>query len=252
MGYKKNYKAKPKRYAKKVNQNRQRKLLTGQEPTLLEKIASGAGSVAKVAQAVLPAIMAINTEAKYYDETATFTSYNTATNADLRCITDGITQGTGDSNRIGNSILAKDIQIRLALSMPFSANANPPILGCHHRFIIFAWKLNDSGGPSVTKLLESPSNIYSALNKDYTDQFVVLKDKFMTFNFPAGTSSAGAVQTADFKSLKLYKQLQWHMRWSDAGSAIANHIYILSMSTPSGVANAVNTTFYSRLNYTDN
>lgn len=229
-----------------------KKLVTGEGPTLLEKISGGVGAVADVAKAVLPAIMAINTELKYYDETASFVSYNTASAPDLRCLTDALTQGTGDSNRIGNSILAKNIQIRLAMSMPFSANANPPILGQHHRFMILCWKFNDSGGPSVAKILESPSNIYSAINKDYSDQFVILKDKFMTFNCNFGTSSAGTVQTGDFKALKYFKDLQFHLRWNDAGNAIANHIYILSMSTASSINNAIGTTFYSRLNYTDN
>lgn len=247
------YKAKPKRYAKKVRQNKPRKMLTGQEPSFVEQLASGVGSVAKLAQAVLPAISAINTESKYYDETASFTTYGTNSNPDLRCITDSISAGTGDSNRIGNSVLAKDIQIRLAMAMPMTTNASSVVLGAFHRFMIFAWKFNDAGGPSLTKLLESPTNIYSPVNKNYSDQFVVLKDKFLTFNaqLVPGTVSNG-LGTMDFKHLKYFKKLDWHLRWDDSNNAIANHIWILSMSSSSGVTNAVSTTFYSRLNFTDN
>lgn len=243
----------PARRKAPVKYSRTKKMVTGHGPTLLEQIASGAGSVAKLATAVAPVIAAINTESKYYDETASFSTYGTNSNPDLRCLTDSILQGVTDSTRIGNSILAKDLQLRLASSMTMTTNASPNVLGCHHRVILFVWKYNDSGGPSITKILESPTNIYSNLNKDYTDQFVVLKDKFLTYNatMQAGTVASG-IATQDYKSMKVYKKLDYHMRWTDANQAIANHVWMLTMSTPSGLTNAVNTTFYSRLNYTDN
>jgi len=248
----------PRRYVRRqapkrrVNYSRTKELVVGHGPTLLERIASGVGSAAKLATAVAPIIEAINTESKYHDETAAFTSYNTATNADVRCLTDGITQGVTDETRIGNSILAQDLQIRLAISQPVTHNAVPSnsILGTFHRVIIFVWKINDFGGPTVAKLLEDPTNIYSPMNKDYTDQFVVMKDKHMVLN--AQMPPVQSTVTVFHRSMKYYKKLNWHMRWDDAGNDVANHVWMLTMSTVTGATNAVGTTFYSRLNFTDN
>jgi len=236
----------PKKYYSKT-----KKMVTGQSPTLLENIASGVGGLASVAKAVLPAIASINTELKYYDETNAYSVYGTFANSDLRCITDGITTGTTDSSRIGNSILAKNIQIRFALSMPMTTTSATPVLGCHARIMIFTWKYNDSGGPSVTKLLEAPTNIYSPVNKDFSDQFVVMKDKHFVFNASVVPGTA-ATATQGYQHFKYYKDLNWHMRWTDSSQAIANHVWILTMATSSGPTNAVGVTFYSRLNYTDN
>lgn len=116
--------------------------------------------------------------------------------------------------------------------------------------MIFAWKINDLGGPTAAKLLEDPTNIYSPMNKDYTDQFVLLKDKHMTLQAPFYPPALGATHFA--ASVKWYKKVNWHMRWTDAGDDTCNHIWMYTMSTVTQSANAVSTTFYSRLNYTDN
>lgn len=138
------------------------------------------------------------------------------------------------------------------MSMPMTTTSATPVLGCFHRVMILVWKDNASQNvPSVTKILQSPSNIYSPVNKDYSDQFVVVKDKFVTFNpmVVPGTSTSG---TQGFRHMKFFKKCNWHLRWDAAGNPTQNHIYMLTMSTPSGSSNAVGTTYYSRINYTDN
>lgn len=248
-----NYKPRQKRF--NYGPSRSKKLVTGdREPTMVEQIANGVGSVAKLASAVLPVISAINTELKFVDETAAINTYGTNTNASLVCLTDSAAQGLGDNNRIGQSILAKDIQLRLAMSFTATTNAASVVLGCFHRVLIVCWKDNATqNAPSITKLLQSPTNIYSPVNKDYSDQFVVLKDKYLTFNasLTPGTVTSG-ISTQDFKQLKFYKKLDWHMRWDGTNGPTQNHIYMLTMSTSSGATNAVATTYYSRLNFTDN
>lgn len=227
-------------------------MVDGHGPTLLDQIASGAGSVAKLATAIAPMLEMINTEPKYYDETATFSAYNSATNADVRCLTDALAQGTGDSQRIGNSVLAKDLQLRMALSFT-STNGAPHVLGGFLRIMLFVWKFNDAGGPTVAKLLEVPTNAYSPLNKDYTDNFVVIKDKHIAVESPIIPPAAGTA-TSWFRALKWFKKLDFHIRWSDASATTINssQIWLMTYFTATAAANAVSTTMYSRLNYTDN
>lgn len=223
-----------------------KKMVTGHGPTLLEKLASGVGTAAKVAMAVAPAIAAINTEAKYFDQAAAVVFNTPGTNDSLTCLTGAIAQGLTDVTRIGNSLLAKDIQVKMA----FNFAATTTVVGLHCRWMVFVWKENvQSNTPTVAKIFENPSNLYSTLNKDYTDQFVVLKDKFFCMNanmIPATTLTQG------FSSTKFYKKLNWHMRFLDGTNNgwTQNHIYILFRGSGTSVSGAC--TFVSRLNYTDN
>jgi len=238
-GYRK--KRVPKKYY-----SRAKKMVTGQSPTLLENIASGIGSVATIAKAVLPAISAINTEMKYYDKSSNITAY--AANDQIVDITTGLGQGTGDSDRIGNSILAKNVQIKMALDFNSDTTGPPPVLGSHCRLLIFCWKENTTSNPPTSaKLFENPSNIYSPVNKDYSDQFVVLKDKFFVQNNITGLSG-----TQNFMHMKYYKDLNWHIRWADGGDPTQNHVYFCLRSSATASGNGCNLTYYSRMNYTDN
>lgn len=226
-----------------------KKLVTGHGPTLLEKIAGGIGGVATVAKAVMPIVAAINTESKFYDETASVTAYDPGTNDQLICLTDGISAGTGDSDRIGNSILAKDLTLKMAINMPITISSTPPVTGQHCRISIICWKEDlNINAPSMAKIFTSATNIYSAFNKDYTDQFVVLKDKFFSLNALVASTAS---MTGCFTHMKYYKKLDWHMRWKDS-VASTNHIFIIIRGSATGIANALGVTYYSRLNYTDN
>lgn len=226
-----------------------KKLVTGQGPTLLEKIASGAGSVAKLAMAVAPVVAAINTEHKYFDLTASVQSHSPGTSDQIINLTQGIIQGVTDSDRIGNSILAKDLQIRLAHNFQ-NTIGTPNVMGLHCRMMLVCWKENiQLNGPTAAKIFESPGNLYSPVNKDYSDQFVVMKDKFFTLNSGISVSAVTGFQT-----MKLFKKLNWHLRYQ-AGTAFdgtVNHIFLILRSSAAGATNALNTTYYSRLNYTDN
>lgn len=243
-------------YRKKTTQRRRpikysktKQMITGHGPTLLEKIASGAGSVAKLATAVAPMIAAINTEHKYHDLTAAVQSHSPGTSDQIINLTQGIIQGLTDSNRIGNSILAKDLQIRLAHNFQNTVGT-PNVMGIHCRMMLICWKENiQLNGPTAARIFESPSNLYSPVNKDYSDQFVVLKDKFFNLNSPISISAP-----VGFTSNKLFKPLNWHIRYQDATafSGTLNHVFLILRSSASGATNSLNTTYYSRLNYTDN
>lgn len=221
-------------------------MVQGHGPTFLEQLGKGVGAAAEVAKAVLPIVEAINTEAKYQDVNATSTSYNPGTNSTLLCITNTISQGLDDFNRIGNSILAKDINIKFFGYWTPTVNS---VLGNIHRVTIFCWKENaQQNAPTEAKVFESPTTISSPFNKDYTDQMVILKDKYWALNAPINASV-----TQNYFTFKFYKKLDWHMRWSGTTNQnTQNHIYIFFRSANTAIANAVSTSSYSRINYTDN
>lgn len=223
-----------------------KKMVTGQGPTLLEKIASGIGGVATVAKAVLPIVAAINTEAKYYDYATTVSAYNPGTNDQIIPLTGGISNGTTDTTRIGNSLLAKDLNIR------FSAYwlASTTVYVGETRMIIFAWKENyQDNPPTAAKLFETPADLRSGFNKDYTDQFVVIKDKTFAHN-----AHISAAVTQGIISSKFYKKLDFHLRFDGTTNVdyTQNHIFMCIRGGGATSANASTVQLYSRLNFTDN
>lgn len=220
-------------------------MVQGHGPTFLEQLGTGFGAAAEVAKAVLPMVEAINTELKYADASGTVTAYNPGTNDQLLCLTNTISQGTEDFNRIGNSILAKDINIRLYST--FSADATH--LNNVARITLLCWKDNaNANTPTVAKIYESPTIINSPFNKDYTDQFVILKDKIY-----ANNAVVSATQSQCLKIMKFYKKLDWHMRWLNTTTGnTQNHIYICLRGAHTAVGNAMSFSYYTRMNFTDN
>lgn len=229
--------------------SRTKQLVTGdRQPTMVEQIANGAGQVAKLASAVMPIIAAVNTESKYYDQSANVSANTPGTNDNLIALTTAITNGTSDTTRIGNSILGRDLQVRLAMNFTSTIGA-PNVIGAHCRMLLICWKDNASQNtPTIAKIFEQPNNLYSPVNKDLSDSFVVMKDKFFALN-----NSSGVAGSAGFTTMKIYKKLNWHLRYADSttNSPTQNHIYlILRCGNTSG--NSLTTSYYSRLNFTDN
>jgi len=222
-------------------------LVTGNpNKTYLETLARGAGGVASLARAIAPVVAAINTEHKYFDSTAAGTAYNPGTNDALISLSSGIAQGTTDITRIGNSILMRDVQLKFYCD--FAATAG--IARHNTRMIMFIWKENiQDNPPTVAKILELPTNFYSSINRDYSDQLAVLHDSIYTHQAPY---SAGMNAGPQFE--KFYNKLDFHARFDGATAADAtvNHVYLLIMGTSIVSTNASNYNLYSRINYTDN
>lgn len=216
-----------------------KKLVTGQtQPTMLEKIASGIGAAASVAKAVLPIVSAINTESKYIDVAANAgIPIGTPT---LQTLT-AIAQGTDENNRIGNSVLLKHINIRISFIPNFTADAYNLM-----RYIIFVDKQQSGTPPTAAQLLTTPGNIDSPFNRNYTDRFVILKDKRLV------ASQTGLITSSIFQ--KVFKRLNFHTRFIGTSSANAsmgnNTVYFFAVSTQ--VINAPTAFIYSRINFTDN
>lgn len=230
-----------------IRQSKTKKLVTGQDPTLLERLASQANNIGLVAKSILPIAMAINTEHKYFDYQSSGVAYNPGTNDSLINLSQAIAQGLTDQTRIGNSILAKDMQ------MTILTDFLPAVAGlqtAYGRFTLLVWKENlQDNPPTVAKIFEFPSLFHSRFNKDYTDQMVIIKDKIIPYQ-----ASTLISQVQSPHVIKLFKKLDFHMRFDGAGTTdgTVNHIYLCVRGWNATSANQVNYNQYFRLNYTDN
>lgn len=224
------------RYGRKPRYSKTKQLVTGHGPTLLEKIASGAGSVARLATAVAPIIAAVNTEAKYFDVGASLAPLSGTIQVQNLS---NMANGTSDSQRIGNSILAKNIAIKYQIIGNYTSLAYNPI-----RMMLIADKMQNGTAPTAAEIFETTSTYLSPLNKDQSDRFVVLKDQFIDVNQTSRTSAAG----------KFFKKLDFHIRYKGSGAGTSdqgpNTLYLIVWTSVSVNAPTVNV--YSRLNFTDN
>lgn len=232
---------------KKVRTNKTKKLVTGQGPTLLERLAAQSNNIGTVAKSILPIALAINTEFKYFDQVGSGTAYNAGTNDAIINLTQGIAQGTTDVTRIGNSILAKNIQIKLILAQNFTATS---AVNEFVRVTLLVWKEHlQINPPNAAKIFEAPANFLSGFNKDYTDQMVIIKDKVLPMEAAFNTTAAQAP-----KFIKIFKKLDFHQRFIDgtAAGGSVNHLYLILRGNDALSANSAIYNYYSRLNFTDN
>lgn len=238
MAYKRSYRKK-RGYKKRVRSNKTKQLVTGHGPTALESIASGIGNVATLARAVMPAIMAINTEAKFIDTAASSNITLAAPSIAPLC---AMAQGLTESTRIGNSLLAKD----LAIKFRFNTSSSGILNQC--RVVIFVDKLQGGTAPTLAQIVQDTSSILSPFNKNYTDRFTIIKDQIWDLN-------QSYLAQPIIRTSKFYKKLDFHVRYLGTTSAAAslgpNQIYIMMWTTDAGVS-ATSGAYYARLNYTDN
>lgn len=150
----------------------------------------------------------------------------------------GISQGTGQSNRIGNQVQNRSVHIRFDLSRV--------TVDSFVRVILFWW-LDGSlttNTPTLAQILESPANYQSPLNKEYGKSFWVKFDR--TYTLAAGQTQ---LQTEE-----IYRKLKCVTEWNDtAGPQTGishNSLHILFISSQS-LTNAPTLNLYSRVNFTD-
>lgn len=205
---------------------------------MVESIASGVGQVAKLAQSVIPIISAINTEMKFRD---TVQSVNVDFTPGIFHGLADIQQGVNEDDRIGNSILAKDINIRIRWVPDFSASPVNVM-----RIVVFVDKMSGptNAAPDVSLLYEYSNNLESPFNKNYSDRFAIIRDLKL-------------IATPEERSqciVKIYKKLDFHIRYTGSGATTAdygpNMIYIHARSDQTTNLPAIS--YVSRLNYTDN
>lgn len=226
--------------------NKTKQLVTGHGPTLLEKIGSGVGTVATLAKAIIPVISAINTEEKFFD-----TNSNTSTiTLAVPFFQDLSTMATGvlESQRIGNSILAKSININLLLQNNYTINPN-----VFFRVVLFSDKAQAGTAPTLAQLMQTTAVTWSMKNKNFTDRFVILKDHFYTYSPMYDPTLSGGNQGSHM--IKIFKKLDFHIRYvgpsgtiPDAGN---NTLYLMVWSNAAS-NNGQTCAIAARLSYTDN
>lgn len=174
----------------------------------------------------------VNAEKKRFDVRVTSSSSTTAAIAVLT----GVAQGDDATDRNGNSILAKYMQVRVDTTMSGSATATVT------RMIILVDTQNQGTNPTAALILQDPTTYLSPLNIDSTQRFTVLCDKFFT------TSINGQRMT----NYKRYIPLNFHLKYTgSAGSTFnKNNIFVLYMSNEA--TNVPDFTLYSRLVFYDN
>jgi len=243
------------RYApkRKYVQNRVKKMV-GEKVSIVDSIANGVGQVAKLASVVAPIVAAINTEHKYVDVTGSVTTGGGFAGTPSLTLLTPIEQGISDTQRIGNSVLLQDLQVRLAISKTVDNTNTVPSLGTFYRVIIFIWKEDaQENPPTSVKILEDPSNFWSPVNKDYSEQFVILKDWYtpLVANASYSKTDVTGSYVPIYALKKMFRKLGIHARYAndDDTSNTTNHVYML-IGNPGAVD--TNTAFYTRVNYTDN
>lgn len=246
-GYRRPYK----RYDKpkpRPTQKAMVKKMVGEQPSVVEQIANGVGSVAKLASAIMPIVAAINTEEKYLDNTASVTP-NLATPT-ITYLT-GMAQGTSDITRIGDSVKAQFLQVRFYITPNFISQNNNLV-----RIMLIVDKMASAsmsiGTPTAAMLFASTSNPFSPINKDNGDRFVILKDKVMALNSPTPTAATSPAHGGDSRILKLNVPLDFHVRYSASAATDfgPNNILLVCWTNLTGTGPSI--TYYSRFKFTDN
>lgn len=233
-------------YRKNTRTRRNKQLVdkTDGQPRFLKMINSGLPYVAaipSIAKTLGGVIAAINTEHKFHDADTTDSFYN----ADpVFMQLNGIAQGDDYTNRIGRSIRAINLTLRWTTTM------NASTVDESYRMLIVCDKMldpDDGETPSqiVTKLLQDTTNpVLSPINREYSDRFVILKEKMYSLSDGQGTRAFN----------KVFLRLGFHIKFDGTTQTLqsANSLYFILLSDNANSTNPSSCEVYSRLNYTDN
>lgn len=161
-----------------------------------------------------------------------------------------VAQGDLVSNRSGNVINGKTVELRCTLSNADITGAAPS--PTRIRVILFKDKQMNATAPTITQLLRDDTDgdrtIQSSINHvTFPKRFKVYYDRVHTFNNGPGSISAYSVIN---KTIKIYKRCPGKIVYSGANATdvVNNHIYALFVSAVDeiGTFSATGT-----INYTD-
>lgn len=180
----------------------------------------------------------VNVEKKFIDKIDQAPSLSNTAAIDLLS---NVGQGDTDQLRNGNSIRAKSIYIKLALSNNASQTSN---VMC--RMILFIDMQNNGSVPTSTELLESANSVYSPINSNNGGRFRVLRDKVCVLT-PQSDDKGKCY-------FEWYIPLSMHLHYIGTGSTQAdvsrNSIYLYYVAD---VATNVPVLVYSsRIRFIDN
>lgn len=165
----------------------------------------------------------------FIDVAQTLTPGNTATIGVLT----PIGQGDTDSQRSGDSVLIKRVNIK------FTLIPNASALVDSMRLIVFRWKGSLSGTPpATTAVLQAITNIDSPLSYDYRDQMTILMDKRISVSNAVGN-----------RQLELNKAQNAKATFTDGSTTSwnAGAVFFLFLSTDN--VNKASVNYYSRISY---
>lgn len=174
----------------------------------------------------------------------------------LRLI-NGVDQGTGKNQRIGNKWDLRSVQARFFFDFNNTVTA-PAGLGPIR--LVLIWDQAPNGGTALsTDVFVSSSDINAPLNLDNSDRFVILLDRLYP-QFNSGTSN-GQMGTQSFIEDSFYKSFGpkgWrvHQNGSVGGSTSMNTgglyvAYCTSARAHSAAVTDVRLNMYSRIRFTD-
>lgn len=174
----------------------------------------------------------VNAEDKRHDVAS---SINPTTSGQIQPLL-RIAQGSGSLQRIGNSILLKDIFVR------YDTLINTSALNSVVRIILICDKQNDGATPTMSQIFQT--GLYdSPMNIDNSKRFVVLYDRTHSL------SSTGNQRVNN----KVFKTLNFHTKYDGPTDAITdmrdNQLYFIAVSSEASDFPTVN--FYSRVKYYD-
>jgi len=140
----------------------------------------------------------------------------TTNNAGTMTLLNGMAQNDTSSGRTGNSVLMRNVHLRLGFEQHASASITT------YR-VILLWDTQQQGDtlPAVTDVLESASP-YSPLSTASAGRFKILKSWFFT-------TDDNKAQT---KLLQLYKQFRVHTRYNGTANTDIqkNGLYLMTIS----------------------
>lgn len=190
-----------------------------------KKPAKYGGTLSKAQKYQVKKLIHENIEDKYTDDLYPYT--NQSYNGQLavpRILTNGVAPGTGQSQRIGDRINLKSIDLRMSIYHNTNSGTDPQN---SYRIIIFKWKLNTSvsipslGGileyqPGLTTLNYGCDSPYMWVNK-MNDDFAILYDKKFSLSPSSPTRN---------HHIRLNKYLG-AVNYTAGGTTASGHIYIL-------------------------
>uniref|UniRef100_UPI0040476B1C hypothetical protein n=1 Tax=Yoonia sp. TaxID=2212373 RepID=UPI0040476B1C len=152
-------------------------------------------------------------------DTSLITSYDTT--GGMALITDAITQGVSDTQRVGDKLQLMRIAIRGLMAVGDATNII--------RLIVFQWKSTSFTPPTLLDVLQTAS-VTSHRSFDIKSNIAVISDNTYYLN------------DAERRVLlinKSYKPKIKTIKFEGAGINATNHIYVLGLSDSGGVPNPV-------------
>jgi len=185
----------------------------------------------------------LGTEQKFWDSgiSATIAS------GQVQNTLNDVAQGTGQSQRVGRSIMVTAVQCRGHLELPTAAN--PDEGSDRVRVMLVLDKQANGAAAAITDVLQSATT-YSFNNLSNVNRFRVLYDKILTLN--SGGSAGGGLQTSSVQhQFTIYQRCRVPIQYNGPGGTlpdIQSNNFLMIFLSDSGLTGVQSVT---RIRYID-